>query len=109
MIEMNIIEINFLEQTTTVLMYKMKSISEIKLFVNMKITFFSRTNWTKVDTLKPNITSYTVQRLVEGADYYFRVSAENKVGLSDPCQTPNMVTIKSKFCESNIGIMHSHK
>uniref|UniRef100_H2YLF7 Uncharacterized protein n=1 Tax=Ciona savignyi TaxID=51511 RepID=H2YLF7_CIOSA len=42
-------------------------------------------------------TEITVQKLVEGNTYLFRVSCENKVGLSQPAEISNPVLAKSQF------------
>lgn len=48
-------------------------------------------SWIKVDKTKANITSYCVQNLLEGNEYYFRVFAENEEGLSDPLESTESV------------------
>jgi titin len=45
-----------------------------------------RTTWAPVDKLNPDITSFTVQNLVVGNDYYFRVMAVNEEGTSPPLE-----------------------
>lgn len=45
-----------------------------------------RTSWAPVDKVSPDITSYTVQNLVVGNDYYFRVMAVNEEGTSPPLE-----------------------
>jgi titin len=42
-------------------------------------------------------TSYCLQKLVENVDYFFRVSAENKVGISEPLEMDQPITIKSPY------------
>ena len=56
--------------------------------------------WTKVDKVGPSKTSHRVENLVEGTEYYFRVSAENKHGSSEPLEMEKGVTPKSPFGES---------
>ena len=56
----------------------------------------SKSTWTRTDTVQPGITSYCVQRLKEKKEYYFRVSAENKIGRSDALESAS-VTIKSPY------------
>lgn len=46
-----------------------------------------RLGWIIVEKIGPNITSYTVQNLTTGVDYYFRVMAENSEGVSPPLET----------------------
>ena len=38
-----------------------------------------------------------VNRLIDGAKYRFRVSAENKYGRSDACESTEAIVIKSPF------------
>lgn len=52
-----------------------------------------KTSWVKVDKIKPKIRTYCVQKLAEGNEYYFRVFAENKKGLSEPLQSAEAVLI----------------
>ena len=54
-----------------------------------------RTMWTKVD--KTTSTSYKVDSLIEDTEYYFRVSAENKIGTSEPLEMEKGVTPESPF------------
>lgn len=54
----------------------------------------SKSSWSMVTSVEPNITSYCVQRLKEKQEYFFRVFAENKVGKSEPLVSES-VTIKS--------------
>lgn len=58
-----------------------------------------RMTWAKVDRIKPDITTYTVQNLVEGNEYFFRVFAENSVGLSKPLESEKAYIPKSPFGE----------
>ena len=57
----------------------------------------SRPSWTKIDTLPPNKTSFKVENLTEGAEFKFRVTAENKVGTSEPLETDKAVQPKSLY------------
>ena len=45
------------------------------------------TAWIKVDKVKPSITSYCIQDLLDGNEYFFRVFAENPEGLGAPLET----------------------
>ena len=56
-----------------------------------------RATWKKVTTVEPNITSYCLQKLVENVDYFFRVFAENKIGISEPLEMDKPITIKSPY------------
>lgn len=46
-----------------------------------------RATWMSVDKVFPNITTYCIQNLMEGNEYYFRVFAENEEGLSEPLES----------------------
>ncbi|KAJ8319884.1 hypothetical protein KUTeg_001471 [Tegillarca granosa] len=51
-----------------------------------------RAAWTQVGTTRPNDCSLTVDRLMEGNDYMFRVFAENEEGKSPALETSDVVT-----------------
>ena len=53
--------------------------------------------WKKVEKINPDMTSYCVQNLSTNASYFFRVLAENELGVSEPLQTDAAVTIKSPY------------
>lgn len=50
-------------------------------------------SWLKVDRVKPSITSYCVQNLLEGNEYFFRIYAENSEGLSEPLETNEAIKV----------------
>lgn len=56
-----------------------------------------RNTWAKVDKVEPGITSYSVQNLVEGVDYYFRITAENSEGLSKPLDSDRPFKPRSPY------------
>ena len=58
-----------------------------------------RSNWVNIGTVTPDKSSMSVSNLWEGCEYYFRVSAENAVGASDPCELDKPVTAKLPFCK----------
>lgn len=45
-------------------------------------------------------TTCRVPNLIESAGYYFRVSAQNQHGVSEPLEIPSVVIIKSPFGKS---------
>lgn len=61
-----------------------------------------RTMWSKVDRIGPKDTKYTFDGLTEGCEYYFRVAAENKIGLSEPLETATHTKAKSPFSKFRI-------
>ena len=71
-----------------------------------------RSTWTKVDKVEPNITSYVVQNLTTGTDYYFRVFAENVEGISPPLEGTSTVRPfkpASEFIFHNsMNLFHCH-
>lgn len=60
--------------------------------------------WSPLKVVKPDITSYCVQNLKEGTEYFFRVVAENAVGKSEPLDSAG-VTAKSPFSKLTILCM----
>lgn len=48
----------------------------------------SRANWAQVTAnISGQLTDCSVEKLIEGHEYQFRVSAENKYGVGDPIMT----------------------
>lgn len=50
----------------------------------------SRPNWAQVTT-NVQTTSCSVEKLIEGHEYQFRISAENKYGVGDPILTESVI------------------
>lgn len=61
----------------------------------------SRANWALVTSnIHGHITDCSVEKLIEGHEYQFRVSAENQYGVGDPIMT-EPVTVKNPYGESS--------
>lgn len=56
-----------------------------------------RTSWTKVDTVDSEVRQYLVKNLIEGGQYVFRVTAENKAGRGSPLELERSVSPRSPF------------
>ena len=56
-----------------------------------------RTNWNNAMS-SPDL-DYTITKLTKGKQYYFRVAAENKMGVGPFVETQEPVTAKSAFGE----------
>jgi len=56
-----------------------------------------RSMWVKVTSVDADNLSQCVKDLTEGKEYYFRVSAKNEVGISEPFEMPASITPKSGF------------
>ena len=57
----------------------------------------SRANWAQVTSnIHGHITDCSVERLIEGHEYEFRVSAENQYGVGDPTMT-DAVMVKNPY------------
>lgn len=54
----------------------------------------SEKTWTKVVTLEPSITLHCIENLKERSELFFRVCAENSMGLSPPACT-EIVSLKT--------------
>ena len=56
-----------------------------------------RETYTKVAAVDATTFNAKATKLIEGNQYYFRVFAENEVGMSDPAQLDDPVTAKLPF------------
>ena len=57
----------------------------------------SREFWSKADVVNANITSYTVTKLSEETEYYFRVIAVNAEGYSKPLESTDVTKPMKKI------------
>ena len=62
----------------------------------------TRRMWQNVGTTES--TEMEVTHLIEGNQYAFRVSAENKVGVSDPTELTDQVTAKSQYSKYDLHV-----
>lgn len=55
--------------------------------------------WFKVATLEPTVMKYCVENLKEKSEYFFKIYAENCIGLSQPVETKlvSLLTHASKY------------
>ena len=65
----------------------------------------TRTTWTKVASIPPDELTYEATELNETINYYFRVSAKNKHGVSSPLETESTVRPKSKFGKNGKSVL----
>ena len=56
-----------------------------------------RPTWTSAGKVPKDTTEFCVEKLLEGSEYLFRVTAENKKGQGQPCEIKEPVTAKSPF------------
>ena len=63
-----------------------------------------RTGWTVVNRAPVTSLTYTVPNLRDGADYEFRVTAENKAGLGKPSSVTRPFTAKSPYSKRHLFI-----
>lgn len=57
----------------------------------------NRQYWNNVAKVAPSVTNYRVEDLRQSCEYDFRVTAINKIGLSDPLETDASTMAKSSF------------
>lgn len=70
--------------------------SEIKSYI-IERRDAGRSMWMKVGSVDGNTLEYTVSGLTTGKECFFRVSAENEVGISEPLEIDSAVIPKSPF------------
>ena len=51
----------------------------------------TRSTWSKAATVDAKQTTYTVGNLMEGTEYYFRITAVNAEGHSQPLQSSDVI------------------
>ncbi len=56
-----------------------------------------KSSWVAVGKTKADTLTLKAMKLIEGHNYFFRVTAENKIGVSDPCETADPITAKLPF------------
>ena len=57
----------------------------------------SRKSWSEAGKVPADTLEFTVPKLLEGQQYLFRVSAENKYGVSEPVTLGEPVTAKNPY------------
>jgi len=63
-----------------------------------------RTSWTKANKKPVPDTMFTLENLVEGAEYKFRVSAENAVGVGKPSEPTSPITAKDPYGKTTVSL-----
>lgn len=56
-----------------------------------------RNTYTQVEKVTGLTNTYAVQKLLEGNEYYFRVSAENEIGKGEPAEMDKPIMAKCPF------------
>ena len=56
-----------------------------------------KTSWSSAGKVKASELTFTVPKLIEGNEYYIRVSAVNDIDVGDPTETPEPTKAKSPF------------
>lgn len=57
----------------------------------------TRSSWMKAGSLEPTDTTFTVLDLLEGTEYFFRVTAINDEGHSEPLESKDTAKPKKKI------------
>ena len=63
-----------------------------------------RPKWLRVQRVGANETECELDNLVENTDYFFRVLAENKMGLSAPLESDKTVKPVSPFGKKSMAV-----
>ena len=56
-----------------------------------------KSTWLNAGRVDRDTLTFTASHLTEGNDYYFRVSAENKIGVGEPTELSKAVTAKLPY------------
>ena len=56
-----------------------------------------KTSWLNAGRVDGDTFTFKVSHLIEGNDYYFRVAAENKIGVGEPAELSKAVTAKLPY------------
>jgi len=56
-----------------------------------------KTTWLSAGRVDGDTFTFKVSHLIEGNDYYFRVTAENKIGAGEPAELSKAVTAKLPY------------
>lgn len=72
--------------------------SDIKVYIVEKRDA-KRNTWNPVEKVKRETTTFAVQKLLEGNEYFFRVSAENETGVGEPAELDKGTVAKSPYGE----------
>ena len=56
-----------------------------------------KSTWLNAGRVDKDTLTFTASHLTEGNDYYFRVSAENKIGVGEPTELSKAVTAKLPY------------
>ncbi len=57
----------------------------------------NRRSWREVGKPQPTQLEFTIDKLMEGNQYLFKIQAENHYGISDPVEIPDPVTAKNPY------------
>lgn len=63
----------------------------------IEFKLLTRTFWSKAGSVDGNTTAFTITRLMEEADYLFRVIAVNEEGQSPPLEAEDVITPMRKI------------
>ncbi|PSN52174.1 Titin [Blattella germanica] len=74
----------------------------------IEMRLISAKSWTKVVTLDPSVTQHCIENLKEKSELFFRVYAENSMGLSPPACT-EIVSLKTHAKSYTIAIRDIRK
>jgi hypothetical protein len=58
---------------------------------------FKGLTWLKAGIVRPHVHEFTMENIMKNSHYYFRIFAENAIGMSEPLETEQAIEAKPAY------------